>query len=209
MSKRKLTKRGSERREQVMEAGYRLFAEQGYHRTTVGDVCDAIEVGKGVFYWYFPSKEALFAELIQTSLHELRRAQQLAIQDVVDPIHRIEHGIRASIEFFRADPGFLSLIRTAARYEEFAGFVERGQEIVVSDTATHIKEGMANGSIRHGDPELMAHGILGAIFHFVETYFGTEADAVDDRPQLADEAVAFCVKGILAEAAPSGRLGTS
>ena len=181
-----------------MEVGYRLFAEQSYHGTTVGDICDALEVGKGVFYWYFPSKEALFAELLQTSLLELRRAQQLAIQDVNDPVERIEHGIRASIEFFRANPGFLELCRTASRYEEFVGFVERGQEIVVSDTATHIKEGMANGTIRHGDPELMAHGILGAIYHFVETYFGTDADAVEDRPQLADEAVAYCVRGLLA-----------
>ena len=198
MGKRKLTRRGSQRRQQVMDAGYRLFAEQGYHRTTVGDICDALEVGKGVFYWYFPSKEALFSELLQTSLLRLRRAQQLAIQDASDPVQRIEHGIRASIEFFRANPGFLSLSRTASRYEEFAHFVQRGQEIVVADTAAHIKEGMAEGSIRHGDPELMAHGILGAIFHFVETYFGTDADAVEDRPELADEAVAFCVKGILA-----------
>ena len=180
-----------------MEAGYRLFAEQGYHGTTVGDVCDALEVGKGVFYWYFPSKEALFKELLQTSLLELRRAQQLAIENVADPVDRIEHGIRASIEFFRANPGFLALSRTAARYEEFAGLVVRGQEIVVSDTATHIKEGMANGTIRHGDPDLMAHGILGATLHFVETYFGTDADAVEYRPTLADEAVAFCVRGVL------------
>ena len=183
-----------------MDAGYRLFAEQGYHRTTVGDICDAIEVGKGVFYWYFPSKEALFAELLQSSLLELRRAQQSAIEGVDDPVERIEQGIRASIEFFRATPGFLALSRTAARYEEFAHHVERGQEIVVADTATHVKEGMANGSVRHGDPELMAHGILGAIFHFVETYFGTDADAVKDRPELADEAVAFCVRGILDQA---------
>ena len=197
MRKRRLTRRGSERREQIMEAAYRLFAEQGYHGTTVGDVCDALEVGKGVFYWYFPSKEALFKELLQTSLLELRRAQQLAIDNVADPDDRIEHGIRASIEFFRANPGFLALSRTAARYEEFAGLVARGQDIVVGDTATHIKEGMANGLIRHGDPDLMAHGILGATLHFVETYFGTDADAVEDRPQLADEAVAFCVRGIL------------
>ena len=197
-TKKKLTKRGSARREQIMEAGYRLFAEQSYHGTAVGDICDALEVGKGVFYWYFPSKEALFSELLQRSLLELRRAQELAIQDVEDPVERIENGIRSSIEFFRGNPGFLELIRIAARYEEFASFVQRGQEIVVADVATHLKEGMANGTIRHGDPELMAHGILGAIFHFVETYFGTDAEAVEDRPQLADEAVAYCVRGLLA-----------
>ena len=198
-TEKKLTKRGSERREQIMEAGYRLFAEQSYHGTTVGDICDSLEVGKGVFYWYFPSKEALFSELLQTSLLELRRTQELAIQEVEDPIERIENGIRASIEFFRANPGFLELIRVAARYEEFESFVQRGQQIVVADTATHLKEGMAAGAIRHGDPELMAHGILGAIFHFVEVYFGTDAEAVEDRPQLADEAVAYCVRGLLAK----------
>lgn len=180
-----------------MEVGTRLFAEQGYHRTTVGDICDTLGVGKGVFYWYFPSKEALFSELLESSLLNLRRAQQQAIEEHSDPVDRIEQGIRASIEFFRKNPGILALSRTAARYEEFSSLVENGQRVVVADTANHIKEGMAQGTIRHGDPELMAHGILGATFHFVETYFGTDADEVEDRPQLADEAVVFCLRGVL------------
>ena len=196
MADRKLTKRGSRRREQVIEAGSRLFAEQGYHGTTVGDICDTLGVGKGVFYWYFPSKEALFAELLQSSLLELRRYQQAAIATVDDPVARIEQGIRASIEFFRENPGFLELTRIAARYEEFSTFVTRGQEIVVADTANHIKEGMSEGSIRHGDPELMAHGILGAIFHFVEIYLETPTSSAE-RPGLEDEAAAFCLRGLL------------
>ena len=194
--RKKLTKRGSKRREQVIDAASRLFAEQSYHGTTVGDICDALGVGKGVFYWYFPSKQALFTELLEHSLLALRRAQQNAIAEVGDPVARIEQGIRASIAFFRSDPGFLSMLRTAARYDEFSGLVETGQQIVVNDTATHLKEGMSAGSIRQGDPELMAHGILGAIFHFVEVYFGTDQPH-EDRPDLADEAVAFCLRGVL------------
>ena len=198
MRERKLTRRGSERREQILDEAAKRFAEQGYHGAAVGDICDALGVGKGVFYWYFPSKEAVFSELLQDSLLRLRRAQEAAIATVEDPIERIEQGIRASIEFFRANASVLAAIRIAARYEEFSGLVTHGQEIVVSDVATHIKEGMAAGTIRHGDPELMAHGILGAIFHFVEIYFETDADAPTDRPQLADEAVAFCLTGLLA-----------
>jgi AcrR family transcriptional regulator len=197
MAARKLTKRGSKRREQIIAAATRLFAEQGYHGTTVAHVCDELGVGKGVFYWYFESKEALFAELLQKSLLHLRRAQHMAIEGIADPRIRIERGIEASIEFFRVNPGFLGFIRTAARYEEFASFVHRGQEIIAADTAHHIKEGMAAGSIRHGDPELMAHGILGAIFHFVEVYFGTDPGSSLDRPELAHEATAFCMRGIL------------
>ncbi len=198
MVTRKLTKRGSKRREQVLEVALRLFADQGYHGTTVGDVCDTLGVGKGVFYWYFESKEALFSELLRECLLQLRRTQQAAIEQVGHPIARIEEGIRASIGFFRDTPAIVALIRTAARYEEFSALVTHGQEIVVADIATHVKEGMAEGSIRHGDPDLMSHGILGTVFHFVETYFGTNAETTEFRPQLAEEAVAFCLHGVLA-----------
>lgn len=197
MNERRLTERGTKRREQVMEAAARLFAEQGYHGTTVGDICDELGVGKGVFYWYFHSKEELFKELISSTLYRLRRAQEVAIEDIDDPVERLARGIRASIEFFRNAPGHLTLIRIAARYEEFARLVHHGQEVVVADTAMHIKEGMAAGEIRHGHAELMAHGLLGAIFHFVETYFGSEKRAGENGGNLVDEAVVFCLKGLL------------
>ena len=199
VKERRLTQRGSKRREQIVDAALKLFADRGYHGTTIGDVCDTLGVGKGVVYWYWRSKEALFSEILQRTLLALRRDQQARVGTVEDPVERIELGIRASIDFFRKNPGYLEMIRTAARYDEFAGLVEKGQQIVVADTATHIKEGMALGEIRDGDAELMAHGILGAIFHFVEAYFGTEHGETEDRPQLADEAVAFCLRGLLAD----------
>jgi AcrR family transcriptional regulator len=197
MNDRKLTKRGSQRRDQILQMAGRLFAEAGYHGATVGDVCDTLGVGKGVFYWYFPSKEALFSELLQNMLLDLRRAQETAIGEESDPVARIEAGIRASIAYFKEDPGMLSLLRIAGRYDEFAGLVEQGQRIVVADTAFHIKEGMSVGSIRPGDPEVMAHGILGATFHFVEVYLDNEDAAVEANVDLSDEAVAFCLRGLL------------
>ena len=199
VKERKLTKRGTKRREQVLETAARLFSEQSYHGTTVGDICDALGVGKGVFYWYFESKEALFSELLEDSLFRLRKAQHSVIENVHDPVMRIEQGIRASIGFFRTNPEVLSMIRIAGRYEQFIPLVEKGQGIVVADTANHIKEGMAGGSIRHGDPQLMAHGILGAIFHFVEVYFANDSAGIHYRPELADEAVTFCMRGLLTE----------
>ncbi|HVL63574.1 MAG TPA: TetR/AcrR family transcriptional regulator [Actinomycetota bacterium] len=196
MKERRLTKRGTKRREQVLEAAAQLFATQGYHGTTVGDVCDTLGVGKGVFYWYFESKESLFAELLESSLLRLRRAQQAAIDQTDDPVQRLEQGIRASIEFFRRHSEVLGLIRIAGRYEEFQGLVAKGQQVVVADTAGHIKEGMSQGRVRDGDPELMAHGILGAIFHFVEIYLELpEPTAL--RPGLDEEAVNFCLHGLL------------
>ena len=40
-----------------------LFADQGYASTRVVDIVDAAGVAKGLFYWYFENKEAVFCEL--------------------------------------------------------------------------------------------------------------------------------------------------
>src|SRR3546814_1046611 len=73
------------------------FAEQGYHPTSVSEIVAGLGVGKGVFYWYFDSKEQLFLEILREAQTDLRRKQQQAIVDETDPIRRIELGIRASM----------------------------------------------------------------------------------------------------------------
>ena len=45
----KLTPRGHERREQLISCAAGLFAERGYHPTSVADIVAALGVGKGVF----------------------------------------------------------------------------------------------------------------------------------------------------------------
>jgi AcrR family transcriptional regulator len=51
------------KRKQIMDTAGRVFAERGYHSTTVKDVVAAAEVSVGSFYFYFKGKEELFAEL--------------------------------------------------------------------------------------------------------------------------------------------------
>ena len=50
---RRLTSRGKERRRQLMDHATGLFADNGYHPTSVAEIVQGLGVGKGVFYWYF------------------------------------------------------------------------------------------------------------------------------------------------------------
>jgi len=196
---RRLTARGRERRQQLMEFAARRFAENGYHPTSVAEIVQGMGVGKGVFYWYFSSKEELFAEILRESQQSLRRRQQAAIGDEPDPVRRIELGIRASLDWLAEHRHYFTLIRFAATEERFTAALRRNQEIAVGDIVRHVKEGIVAGRIRDGDPEMLAHGILGVTNELAHQFLFRRAEEAE---AVADAAVAFCLEGLGRTAAP-------
>jgi AcrR family transcriptional regulator len=55
----------SERRKQLVDAGWRCAGRMGYRDMTVDDVCDEAGVSKGAFYGYFGSKQDLLIALLE------------------------------------------------------------------------------------------------------------------------------------------------
>ncbi|HYN31295.1 MAG TPA: helix-turn-helix domain-containing protein, partial [Ilumatobacteraceae bacterium] len=96
---RQHTEHGLERKQQLLDAAAELFADRGYAATRVVDICAAAGVAKGLFYWYFPTKGALFAELVRTMRLRLRRAQGAALDPTADAVTRIANGAEASVRF--------------------------------------------------------------------------------------------------------------
>jgi AcrR family transcriptional regulator len=191
---RRLTQRGKDRRDQLMAFATERFAEQGYHPTSVSEIVAGLGVGKGVFYWYFDSKEQLFLEILKDAQTDLRRRQQQAIADEEDPVRRIELGLRASMEWSEAHRSHNKLIQFAATEATFAGALRRGQDIAVADVVKHVKEAMAVGRIRDADPDIVAHAMVGVAAHLTRTFIyerGEPADAV------ADACVSFCLEGLV------------
>ena len=192
---RKLTQRGRERRQQILDASARLFAERGYHPTSVAEIVDSLGVGKGVFYWYFESKEDLFLEILASSSQDLRRCQQAAIGDEPDPLRRIELGIRASLQWFLEHRHLINLSQFAATEERFASALRQNDTVAVDDITRHLKEAMADGSIPDQDPAMLAHALVGATRHLARTYLLQGKAPVE---VVADVAVRFVMGGLTA-----------
>lgn len=171
------------------------FSENGYHPTSVQEIVSGLGVGKGVFYWYFSSKEELFLEILREAQQDLRRAQMHAIADETDPIRRIEEGIRTTLAWSSENHDLISLVQFAATEERFAPALRRGQDIAIDDLVRHVKEGIVAGRIRDGDPTLIAHGILGVTGHLSREFIHERNESTDE---VADAAVWFCLEGILA-----------
>lgn len=193
---RRLTTRGKERRAQLLAYATERFAVDGYHPTSVADIVDGMGVGKGVFYWYFDSKEELFVEILRSAQLDLRRTQLRAIEGVADPVRRIELGIRTGVLWMAAHPDLRRLFEFARTESTFAGAVRAGQSTLVADAAAHLREAVECGAIPHRDPEALAHAILGVTNQLTVTYI----DAADrDHEEVADLAVAICRNGFAGE----------
>jgi AcrR family transcriptional regulator len=191
---RRLTARGRDRRRQLMDFAVERFAENGYHPTSVAEIVQGLGVGKGVFYWYFRSKEELFLEILRDAQRQLRRRQQAAIGDEPDPLRRIELGIRASMAWFAEHRSLFNLFQFAATEERFAAAMRRGQDVAVSDVVHHIKDGIVEGRIRDADPYVLSHATLGVSVHLARTFIH---ERNLDEHEVADAAVAFCLEGLL------------
>ena len=99
----------AERMQLIMDAALKLFANEGYHQTTINKIAAEAGISKGLMYNYFESKEALLFELLHQSAGEY-----LAF---FDPDHdgiltgdELEYYIVKSFDSITADPDFWRLL---------------------------------------------------------------------------------------------------
>lgn len=71
-------RRSAELRERLFRSALQLFAHKGYSETTVEDITNAADVGKGTFFNYFPSKDHILAAFGQKQIEKLQLAADAA-----------------------------------------------------------------------------------------------------------------------------------
>ncbi len=191
--KRQLTRRGQERRAKLLAFATTRFAENGFHPTSVSEIVNGVGVGKGVFYWYFESKDELLIEILRDALRDLRQTQAGAMAEVDDPLDQLEAGIRASIGWTAANTDITRLVMFGWSESAFAEVLRRGRDIVVADTARLIDLAIDDGQIVEGDAEMMALGIRAVIDQLAREY-AAGTDEVDET--MVETTVRLCLRGV-------------
>ena len=165
MNDRQLTTQGAERKQQLLDAAARLFAEQGYAATRVVDIVEAAGVAKGLFYWYFENKEALFRELATEIRRRLRRQQAAAMDEDAPALVRILQATVASLVFMAENAPFFSLLEVEGR--NVSDVLRQGTEQHLEDVSVLIVDGQRDGTVTQDEPaELLALAVVGTVGQF-------------------------------------------
>ncbi len=182
------------RRQELLDYAADRFASNGYHPTSVTDITEGLGVAKGVFYWYFESKEALFVQILLEAQRDLRRAQRQALADEPDPLRRIEQGIRATMAWLDDNRSLFGLLELARTEERFAPIIRQGEEQAVADTLPHVKAAIAAGFHPARGPHSHRARHLG---RDTAARSGTRARPGQAGRRSSDAAVTFCLEGVL------------
>ncbi len=73
-----MARHGSERRQQILNAALKRFAEKGYAGTSIQEIVDAARVTKPTLYYYFRDKADLYGALVEWAYDQRYRLMQLA-----------------------------------------------------------------------------------------------------------------------------------
>ena len=108
MSDRRIRRRDQTRRA-LLDAALALFAERGLYATRVEDVTERIDLGKGAFYNYFESKDALVAALVAEAVEQLAEHVRGRRNGAASPAELA----RLHQQFFDSHPHYLLLVHQA------------------------------------------------------------------------------------------------
>jgi AcrR family transcriptional regulator len=186
-----------QRRQQLLDVAREEFARQGFHATAMDDIADAAGVTKPVLYQHFPSKRALYVELLNDTGNRLLHALTEATTHAATRRERVEAGFLAYFRFVDdSRAGFRLLFSASVRSDpDFAEVVER----VVSSASEVIAELIeipASDEHRH----VLANALVG-MAESVSRHAFDERDTVDAErlARWISELAWFGMRGVRAE----------
>jgi AcrR family transcriptional regulator len=137
-----------------------LFAEHGYAATSIRMITDRAGANLGAVTYHFGSKEALYEQVFGRTMEPFRPSMVEAVGRTGSPLDRVERFVRALFQYLRDHPSLPRLIiQHLASHLPLLDSVRHTIAGNIGQIADLIAEGQEDGTIRGGDPTLMALSI--------------------------------------------------
>ncbi|KEQ52818.1 TetR/AcrR family transcriptional regulator [Sphingobium chlorophenolicum] len=152
--------RRQERRQAILDVASQSFLENGYAATTMSAIAAALGGSKGTLWSYFPSKEELFAAVLDNAT----TAYRARLAEILDPGGDLEETLRRTglnILTKITAPDSIALHRLvvaeSGRFPEMGAiFYEHAPGTTRRLIAEYLEQAMDRGLLRRSDPGLAA-----------------------------------------------------
>lgn len=160
----------SNRREQIFETAFQLFARYGYKKTTVEDIAGALGLTKGALYLYVKNKQDLYEKTVAWALMEWQQKVRDAVTDIADPVARFRAMAENAIGHLLGNEELLALITTETDF--YADLVEKEPFAAIHrDSMLMIEsvliEGVESGAFRPMDTAVTAGTLFSLYMAFL------------------------------------------
>jgi AcrR family transcriptional regulator len=191
------------RRDAILEEAARQFADKGYRRTRIADVCEALGIAPQALYGHFPTKQALFVACYQIYAEWMATDVEPHVDTEFDPAARLVWRMRASAAIQAFGPDLQALAQAASVHDdgELQQMTQETYRVITERAAADLA-----ALRRPGAPpppcseELAAMGLQGAFERMLMRV------AWDDEYDLRDAMRTHLVLYLALEAVLDGRL---
>jgi AcrR family transcriptional regulator len=168
--------RSERRRERILDAAFTVFSRYGYRQAGVDEVGRQAETSKGGVYFHFPTKEALFLELLRTTADRLVGKVERAMGGIEDPVERADVALRTVLAVFAGHRTMarLFLIDAVGAGDAFREELQRLHERFSALIGSQLAAAVEEGSIAPIDTSLAGMAWFGALNEVVMRWLMTE-----------------------------------
>ncbi len=179
--------------ERILAVARELFTARGYDAVSVRDIVSAAHVNLGAVTYHFGSKQALYhAALASMAEPFAARIGELATSPGT-PIERVEHIVRGALAHLLDNPGApIVLLRELANDRPLPPPMANLMRRNIAALSAVIAEGQKDGSIRAGDPLLLALTVISQPFfiraarRMVSAAIGVDPSSTEQQARITE-----------------------
>jgi AcrR family transcriptional regulator len=193
----------------LLIAGRTLFAAHGYRGASVRAITRRAEANLGAVTYHYGSKAELYRVVLEETLSPFRETLRVATGREGQPLERVGWFVRAFFDHLFDHPELRGLfLRELSTQGPLPEPVLRTFQANFGLLTQLIEEGQAAGSIRAGEPSLLALATaaqpvaLTLVRPVLEQAGAVRFDGERARERLVDNAVRFVLSALAAEATP-------
>ena len=176
-----LSAKGRQTRDAIAQAARKLFAERGFHGTTLADITSAAGKSSAAFYRYFDDKEDLLAVLAESFLRDVvtPSGADIAFKDFPDDLEFFTTAVTAYWNTFKQNIGImLAVDQLAAGQTRFAKLQNEFRVFGMDIVRASVLSAQEQGYGRDLDPEHVALAIALLFENFTTVYLRPDAAAL-------------------------------